>query len=104
MTARMAVTTAASMPSDKSGSAMAEVAGGGAADAATGDVMKHPTTSTSIMTPTARLMMRVRVLPMRSPIQCTATNNPMIAMAAARGVGAAAGHSAPRYSAAVSAA
>src|SRR5580698_610777 len=100
----MAVTTAASIPSDRSGSAAADVGGGGAADAATGDAMKHPITSTIIMIPTARLMTRVSVLLMRSPIQCTATNNAMIAIAAARGVGAAAGHSAPMYSAAVSAA
>src|SRR5216684_3355487 len=102
-TARRAVTTAASMPSDISGSDTADIAGGGAPDAATGVVRKQPTTSTISIRPTLKLMMRVAVLPMRSPVQCSTVKPPMIATASARGLTAAAGHSVPMKVAAVSA-
>src|SRR5260370_35435296 len=102
-TARKAVTTAASMPSDISGSDTADIGGGGAPDAATGAVRKQPTTSTISMRPTPTLMMRVTVLPIRSPPQCSTVKPPMLAMASTRGLMATAGHSVPMNAAAVSA-
>ena len=77
---------------------------GGAVDAATDGVRKHPATSTSSMSPTLMLMMRVMVLPRRSPTQCRAVNMAMTPMATARGAAALAGQSVPRKVAAVSAA
>src|SRR6202051_4571492 len=91
-TARKAVTSAATMPSDMSGSAAAEVAAGGTAEAATGAERKHPATSTINMRPTHRLMALVRVLLMRSPPQWSAVNNAIMAMAVALGAAAAVGH------------
>ncbi len=92
------------MPNDHSGSAAAEVTAGGAVDAATGAVRKQPATSTSSMSPTLMLMMRVMVLPSRNPTQCKAVNIAMTPMATARGAAAVAGQSVPKNVAAVSAA
>src|SRR5579863_9723671 len=91
-TARRAVTSAATMPKDSSGSDAAELAAGGAAEAPTGAATKHPVTSTINMRPTLRLMARVRVLPMRRPPQCRAVKTAIMAMAVARGAAAAVGH------------
>src|SRR5277367_1486898 len=103
-TARSAVTTAASIPIDIRGSAAAEAAGGGAAEAAAGGERKQPMTSTMSITPTATLMMRVRVLPMRRPAQCSMENTAMTPLLMAFGAAAAAGHSSPMNTEAVSAA
>src|ERR1700722_14880845 len=100
-TARRAVTSAATMPNDRSGSDAAELAADGALEAPTGAVRKHPATSTTNMSPTLRLMPPVRVLPMRRPPQCRAVNKAIMPMAVALGAAAAAGHSAPRNVAAV---
>src|SRR6266404_1140177 len=102
-TARRAVTAAASMPRDINGSDAADIAGDGAPDAADGAERRQPTTNPIIMRPTLTLMMRVSVLPMRRPAQCSAVKPAMIATASARGLTAAAGHSVPRNAAAVSA-
>ena len=73
-------------------------------DAAAGGVRKQPTTSTMSMRPTTRLMMRVRVLPTRSPVQCSMVNSAMTRDGDGARCIRRMGHSVPRKTAAVSAA
>src|ERR1700733_8607572 len=100
-TERSAVTTAANMAIERRGAEAAAVATGGAVDVATCALTKQPTTRTSSMTPTARLVKPASERPMRRPIQCSPVKAARIETATSCGWVVAAGQSAPRKDAAV---